>query len=111
MTINSGAAKALESTFIDSDPQTVLLEAFADKIPAVRQSTIGAVKAFVSKTNLWATALALPTFLKGIKAMANVGSPVKSGVLPPSTSLSKALPSDRQAHAGYRPSPRTPRQM
>ena len=53
MTINSGVAKALESTFIDSDPQTVLLEAFADKIPAVRQSTIGAVKAFVSKTNLW----------------------------------------------------------
>ena len=86
MIVNTGAAKALESTFIDSDLQAVLLEAFADKIPAVRQSTIEVVKAFVSKMNLWATALALPTFLKVINAMANVGSPVKSGVLPLSTS-------------------------
>ena len=86
MIVNTGAAKALESIFIDSDLQAVLLGAFADKIPAVRQSTIEAVKAFVSKTNLWATALALLTFLKGIKAMANGGSPVKTGVLSPSTS-------------------------
>jgi len=65
--VNAGAIKALEPTFIDSGLYAALLETFADKMPAVRQAAIDAVKAFVSKMNPWATALVLPALLTGIK--------------------------------------------
>ena len=65
--INAGAVKALEPTFIDSGLYTALLETFADKMPAVRQTAIEAVKAFISKMNPWATALILPALLHEIK--------------------------------------------
>lgn len=65
--INAGAVKALEPTFVDSGLYTTLLETFADKVPAVRQASIEAVKAFISKMNPWAAALVLPALLKEIK--------------------------------------------
>jgi len=65
--VNAGAVKALEPTFIDSGLYAALLEAFADKMPAVRQAATNAVKAFVSKMNPWATALVLPALLNEIK--------------------------------------------
>ena len=65
--VNAGAVKALEPTFVESGLYVALLETFADKIPAVRQAAIQAVKAFVSNMNCWATALVLPALLKEIK--------------------------------------------
>ena len=65
--VNAGAVKALEPTFVDSGLYATLLETFADKMPAVRQTAIDAVKAFVSKMNPWATALVLPALLNEIK--------------------------------------------
>lgn len=77
--VNAGAVKALEPTFVDSGLYAVLLEAFADKVPAVRQASIEAVKAFVSKMNRWATALVLPALLKEIKT--NGKWQVKTGAI------------------------------
>ena len=65
--VNAGAVKALEPTFVDSGLYAALLETFADKMPAVRQASIQALKTFVSKMNPWATALLLPALLNGIK--------------------------------------------
>lgn len=65
--VNAGAVKALEPTFIDSGLYAALLETFADKMPAVRQAAIEAVKAFVAKMNPWAAALVLPALLHEIK--------------------------------------------
>ena len=65
--VNAGAVKALEPTFIDSGLYAALLETFADKMPAVRQASIEAVKAFVSKMNPWAAALVVPALLNEIK--------------------------------------------
>ncbi|KAH7914089.1 P-loop containing nucleoside triphosphate hydrolase protein [Hygrophoropsis aurantiaca] len=63
----SGATKALEPTFVDSGLYAALLEAFADKMPAVRNAAIEAVRAFVASMNPWATALLLPALLHEIK--------------------------------------------
>lgn len=65
--VNAGAVQALEPTFISSGLYVALLETFADKMPAVRQAAINAVKAFVSKMNRWATGLVLPALLNEIK--------------------------------------------
>lgn len=65
--VNAGAINALEPTFVDSGLYAALLEAFADKMPAVRQASIEAVKTFVAKMNPWATALILPALLNEIK--------------------------------------------
>jgi elongation factor 3 len=63
----SGAAKALEPTFISSGLYAALLETFADKMPAVRTAAVEAVREYVSAMNPWATALLLPALLHEIK--------------------------------------------
>ena len=65
--VNAGAVQALEPTFVDSGLYTALLDTFADKVPAVRQASVEAVKAFVSKMNPWATPLVLPALVHEIK--------------------------------------------
>jgi len=88
--VNAGAVKALEPTFIDSGLYASLLETFADKMPAVRQTAIDAIKAFVSKMNPWATALVLPALLKEIK---NNGKwQVKTGAITILNQLVKSAP-------------------
>ncbi|KAH7928178.1 hypothetical protein BV22DRAFT_1083549 [Leucogyrophana mollusca] len=63
----SGATKALEPTFIDSGLYAALLEAFADKMPAVRNAAVEAVREFTASMNPWASALLLPALLHEIK--------------------------------------------
>ncbi|KDQ33991.1 hypothetical protein PLEOSDRAFT_60644 [Pleurotus ostreatus PC15] len=62
-----GAIKVLEPVFIDSGIYAALLEAFADKMPAVRTAAIEAVKEYVSAMNPWAAGLILPALLHEIK--------------------------------------------
>ncbi|KAJ7118939.1 P-loop containing nucleoside triphosphate hydrolase protein [Mycena epipterygia] len=62
-----GGVKALEPTFIGSGIYAALLEAFADKMPAVRTAAVEAVREFVAAMNPWATALILPALLHEIK--------------------------------------------
>jgi elongation factor 3 len=88
--VNAGAVKALEPTFITSGLYAVLLETFADKMPAVRLAAVEAVKAFVSKQNPWATALVLPALLNEIK---NNGKwQVKTGAIVVLNQLVKSAP-------------------
>lgn len=63
----SGAIKALEPIFVESGLFTALIEAFADKMPAVRTAAIEAVREYVAAMNPWATALVLPALLHEIK--------------------------------------------
>ncbi|KAL0947623.1 hypothetical protein HGRIS_013712 [Hohenbuehelia grisea] len=65
--VQDGAIKVLEPVFIDSGIYAALLEAFADKMPAVRTAAIEAVREFVAAMNPWATALMLPALLHEIK--------------------------------------------
>ncbi|KAI0042445.1 hypothetical protein FA95DRAFT_1564323 [Auriscalpium vulgare] len=65
--IATTAVKALEPFFIDSGLYAALLEAFADKMPAVRTAAVDAVKAFAANANPWGTALLLPALLHEIK--------------------------------------------
>ncbi|KAJ7042068.1 P-loop containing nucleoside triphosphate hydrolase protein [Mycena alexandri] len=62
-----GAVKALEPSFIGSGLYAALLEAFADKMPAVRTAAVEAVREYVAAMNPWATALILPALLHEIK--------------------------------------------
>ncbi|KAJ6606318.1 P-loop containing nucleoside triphosphate hydrolase protein [Mycena vulgaris] len=62
-----GAVKALEPTFIGSGIYAALLEAFADKMPAVRTAAVEAVREYVAAMNPWATALILPALLHELK--------------------------------------------
>jgi elongation factor 3 len=62
-----GGVKALEPTFIGSGIYAALLEAFADKMPAVRTAAVEAVREYVAAMNPWATALILPALLHEIK--------------------------------------------
>jgi elongation factor 3 len=59
----SGGVKALEPSFIGSGIYAALLEAFADKMPAVRTAAVEAVREFAANMNPWATALILPALL------------------------------------------------
>lgn len=61
------AVKSLEPVFVDSGLYAALIEAFADKMPAVRTAAIDAVKAYVTNMNAWATANVLPALLHQIK--------------------------------------------
>ncbi|RDX52834.1 hypothetical protein OH76DRAFT_1462675 [Lentinus brumalis] len=61
------AIRALEPYFIDSGLYAALLEAFADKLPAVRNAAIEAVRTYVANMNRWATGLILPALLHEIK--------------------------------------------
>jgi elongation factor 3 len=63
----SSGVKALEPSFIGSGIYAALLEAFADKMPAVRTAAVEAVREFVANMNPWATALILPALLHEIK--------------------------------------------
>jgi elongation factor 3 len=65
--IAAGACKALEPSFVDSGLYAALLEAFADKMPAVRTAAVDAVKAYVTNANPWGTGLVLPALLHEIK--------------------------------------------
>ncbi|PFH53601.1 hypothetical protein AMATHDRAFT_137246 [Amanita thiersii Skay4041] len=65
--VQSGAIKALEPIFVSSGLFAALLEAFADKTPAVRTAAIEAVRMFTSAMNPWATALILAPLLHQIK--------------------------------------------
>ncbi|KAI0700543.1 P-loop containing nucleoside triphosphate hydrolase protein [Cerioporus squamosus] len=61
------AIRALEPYFIDSGLYAALLEAFADKMPAVRNAAIEAVRTYVANMNRWAAGLILPALLHEIK--------------------------------------------
>ncbi|KAI6164184.1 polyketide synthetase [Pisolithus thermaeus] len=63
----AGATKALEPIFIDSGLYVALIETFADKMPAVRNAAVEAVRQFAATMNPWATALLLPALLHQIK--------------------------------------------
>ncbi|KAI6097924.1 polyketide synthetase [Pisolithus croceorrhizus] len=63
----AGATKALEPIFIDSGLYDALIEAFADKMPAVRNAAVEAVRQFAATMNPWATALLLPALLHQLK--------------------------------------------
>ncbi|CAE6439228.1 unnamed protein product [Rhizoctonia solani] len=65
-----GAGKHLEPLVVDSAETGVfnqLLEAFADKTPAVRTAALDATRELVQIMNPWAAALILPALLKQIK--------------------------------------------
>ena len=61
------AINALEPVFVSSGLFDTLLETFADKMPAVRNTAVDAVKAFVAAMNPWACAIIMPTLLHQIK--------------------------------------------
>ncbi|PPQ67559.1 hypothetical protein CVT24_002839 [Panaeolus cyanescens] len=65
--VNNGAVKSLEPIFIDSGIYAALLEAFADKMPAVKNAAVEAVRVYVANMNPWATAMILPALLHEIK--------------------------------------------
>ncbi|KAH8114180.1 P-loop containing nucleoside triphosphate hydrolase protein [Phellopilus nigrolimitatus] len=65
--VSQGAVKALEPTFVDSGLYAALIEAFADKMPAVRTVAVDAVKSYVASVNPWACELVLPALLHEIK--------------------------------------------
>ena len=61
------AIKALEPLFINDGIYAGLLEAFADKMPAVRTAAVDAVQQYVINMNKWAAGLVLPALLHEIK--------------------------------------------
>lgn len=63
----SSAIRALEPLFVDSGIYAALLEAFADKMPAVQKAAVEAVRTYVEKMNPWAAALVLPALLHEIQ--------------------------------------------
>jgi elongation factor 3 len=66
----NGAAQKLECYIVTSEEGTVfpaLLEAFADKTPAVAAAALAATKSFVQSMNPWATPVLLPALLHQIK--------------------------------------------
>ena len=66
--ISQGAVKTLEPTFVSSKLYDAFLEAFADKMPAVRTAAIEALKQYVTAMNPWAAGLVLPALLHEIKS-------------------------------------------
>ena len=65
--IEKGAIKSLEPVFVSSGLYAALLEAFADKMPAVRTAAVDAVKGYVAAMNAWATPSVMPALLHQIK--------------------------------------------
>lgn len=65
--INNGAVKALEPSFVDSGIYASLIEAFADKMPAVKTAAVEAVRAYAAAMNPWGAGLLLPALLHEIK--------------------------------------------
>ena len=88
MIVNARTVKTLQSTFVDSDLYTALLQ-----------------EALVFTMNLWATALVLPTLLQEIKTTATGSHWSRLGYCRPQPTDPKRSRSDRQPHAGYHPRP------
>lgn len=65
--VKTPAIKALEPLFINDGIYAALLEAFADKTPAVRTAAVDAVTQYVLNQNKWAAGLVLPALLHEIK--------------------------------------------
>lgn len=65
--VNNGAVVALEPSFIDSGIYAGLIEAFADKTPAVRTVAVEAVRAYAAAANPWGAGLLLAPLLHEIK--------------------------------------------
>jgi elongation factor 3 len=65
--LSKTAAQALEPLFVNSGLYAALVEAFADKMPAVRTAAVEAVRSYVANANPWGAALLLPTLLHEIK--------------------------------------------
>ncbi|KIM23012.1 hypothetical protein M408DRAFT_28250 [Serendipita vermifera MAFF 305830] len=88
-----GAAAQLEPFILaDSSKGLIpaLLEAFADKTPAVRANAVEAVLAIIKNMNTWATALILPSLLHQIKTAGKWQ--VKTGCLTALNELVKVAP-------------------
>jgi len=66
--VKNGAVTALEPLFIDSGLYAALLEAFADKMPAVGKAAVEAVRSYVAAMNPWAAGLILPALLLEIQS-------------------------------------------
>ncbi|KAI5824701.1 hypothetical protein K523DRAFT_284565 [Schizophyllum commune Tattone D] len=94
--IKGGAVKALEPIFVDSGLYNALLEAFADKTPAVRTAAVEAVREFVAAMNPWATALVLPALLHEIKTAGKWQ--VKTGSLVALNQLVASAPAQTAKH-------------
>lgn len=65
--IRGSAVKALEPIFVPSGIFAALLDAFADKMPAVRTSAVDAVREYTSAMNPWAAAGIMSPLLHQIK--------------------------------------------
>lgn len=66
----NGAASYIEPYVVSSTANTpfpVLLETFADKVAAVKDAALAAVKAIVQSMNPWATFVILPALLEQVK--------------------------------------------
>ncbi|TFK69645.1 hypothetical protein BDN72DRAFT_959424 [Pluteus cervinus] len=86
----SGAITALEPIFAKSGLYAALIEAFADKMPAVKTAAVGAVRGYISAMNPWATGLILPALLHEIKTAGKWQ--VKLGALAALDQLVKSAP-------------------
>lgn len=90
---SNGAATHLEP-FVLSNATTgvfpALLEAFADKIPAVRAAAVDAVLALIRNSSPWATAMILPPLLQQIKTAGKWQ--VKTGCIQALNELVKVAP-------------------
>ena len=88
--VSNGCVNSLEPIFIDSGIYNALLEAFADKMPAVRTAAVEAVRAYVVNMNPWATPSVLPALLHEIKSAGKWQ--VKTGSLEILNQLVKSAP-------------------
>lgn len=88
--VKSGYVHLLEPTFIESGLCAALIEAFADKMPAVRTAALDAVREYAAAMNPWATALVMPTLLREIKSAGKWQ--VKMGALDVLNQLVKSAP-------------------
>jgi elongation factor 3 len=82
---------ALETVFVESGLLSALLDAFADKTPAVRTVAIGAVRDVIKAQSPWAATLVLPPLLLQIKTAGKWQ--VKTGALEILNQLIKSAPS------------------
>jgi elongation factor 3 len=86
----SGAVKAVEPIFVDSGIYAALLEAFADKMPAVKNAAVEAVKQYVVAMNPWGAPIIMPALLHQIKTAGKWQ--IKAGALVILDQLVKSAP-------------------
>lgn len=87
---NGASSVAVETLFIESGLLNALLEAFADKTPAVRKAAIAAVRDVVKKQSPWTTTLFLAPLLHQIRTAGKWQ--VKTGSLEILNQLIKTAP-------------------